>query len=204
MKLDELLKNLGVTDEEKAKEAINAFLDGQYVPKSRFNEINEEKKTLTATVKDRDKQLEDLKKTAGNTDELQSKIKTLQEENKAAAKKFEEDMKSYRIDTAIKLAIANDAQDVDIVAGLIKRDSLVLAEDGKLSGLSEQVEALKKEKAFLFKTETKPPYVPHGGSQGNAANPFTPEGWNVTKQGELFKTNPEQARALAAAAGKTI
>jgi len=35
-------------------------------------------------------------------------------------------------------------------------------------------------------------------------NPFAKETFNLTKQGELFKENPAQARELAAQAGITI
>ena len=69
-----------------------------------------------------------------------------------------------QLDSAIRLAIGGSAQDVDIVSGLIKRDALVLGEDGKVSGLKEQVETLMKEKPFLFKQEKPNPYQPHGGT----------------------------------------
>ena len=35
-------------------------------------------------------------------------------------------------------------------------------------------------------------------------NPFAKETFNLTEQGKLYRENPEQARALAAAAGVTI
>lgn len=60
--------------------------------------------------------------------------------------------------------------------------------------------------AHLFKQEQpKPPYHPQGGFGGaGTANPFAKETFNLTKQGELLKSNPEQAKALAAAAGVTL
>lgn len=36
------------------------------------------------------------------------------------------------------------------------------------------------------------------------ANPFAKETFNLTKQGELLRSSPEQAKALAAAAGVTL
>ena len=60
--------------------------------------------------------------------------------------------------------------------------------------------------AHLFKQEQpKPPYHPQGGTgSAGTANPFAKETFNLTKQGELLKSNPEQAKAMAAAAGVTI
>ena len=86
MNQEELFAELGIAADKKeaAKKALTAFLDGAYVPKSRFNEVNEEKKTLTATVADRDKQLETLKKSTGDLDALKNQIKSLQAANKKA------------------------------------------------------------------------------------------------------------------------
>lgn len=55
---------MGLT-EEQAKKVMDS-LDGNFVTKARFNEINEENKTLKKSVSDRDKQLEDLKKSSGD------------------------------------------------------------------------------------------------------------------------------------------
>lgn len=63
MTIEELIAKLGI-DEGKAAEAaksVKEFLDGSYVPKSRFNEVNEEKNSLKQSVADRDKQMESLK-----------------------------------------------------------------------------------------------------------------------------------------------
>ncbi|WP_303060305.1 phage scaffolding protein [Veillonella magna] len=209
MTLDELLAKLGIADEKKANATaeINSFLKGQYVPVARFNEVSEEKKKLTETVTERDKQLTELQKAGGDTDALKEQINKLQEANKAASKKFEEDMKALKVDNAIRLAVSGDAQDVDIVAGLINRQTIVLGDDGKLTGLQEQLETLKKEKAFLFKAKEEPKsagYTPKGGAGPATKNPFAKETFNLTEQGRLFRENPEQARQLAAEAGVVI
>lgn len=43
MTIEELLETLGIVKDKQAeaRKSINAFLDGAYVPKSRFNEVNE-------------------------------------------------------------------------------------------------------------------------------------------------------------------
>lgn len=207
MTIHELIASMGIADDakEEAAAAVRSFLDGAYVPKARFNEVNEEKKALQSALSDRDKQLDALKKGAGDNDDLKQQIKDLQAANKKAAEEYEASMKDMRLMTAIKIAVASDAQDVDIVSGLFDKTKLIVGDDGKITGLDEQLTALKQNKPFLFKPQTTPigGYKPAGG--GNPTkNPFAKDSFNLTEQGKLFRENPEQARALAAAAGLTI
>ena len=207
MNQEELFAELGIAADKKeaAKKALTAFLDGAYVPKSRFNEVNEEKKTLTATVADRDKQLETLKKSTGDLDALKNQIKSLQNANKKAQEEADAKMKELRINDAIKLAIVDKAQDVDIVSSLFDKTKLILGDDGKITGLDEQLKELQKNKAFLFKQAgPNPKYDPNGGNGNPSTNPFAKDTINLTEQGRLLRENPEQAKAFAQAAGVTI
>ena len=59
--------------------------------------------------------------------------------------------------------------------------------------------------AHLFKQkQEKPPYNPQNGGLGGSVNPFAKETYNLTKQEKLLRSNQEQAKAMAAAAGMTI
>lgn len=207
MNIEELIKTLGIAQESQttATDAIKAFLDGSYIPKSRFNEINEKNKDLVAQIADRDKQLTTLKKAAGDNESLKAQIEDLQKANKEQREAADARIKTLQLDSAIKLALGESVQDLDIVSSLIKRDALVLGEDGKVSGLKEQVENLRKTKPFLFKQEGgMPGYHPRGGSGPLMDNPFAKETFNLTKQGQLLKENPEKAREMASAAGVKI
>ena len=71
MTINDLVKSLGVP-EDKADDAVHKvkdFLDGDYVTKARFNEVNESKKALSEQIADRDKQLTGLKKNADDNQE---------------------------------------------------------------------------------------------------------------------------------------
>lgn len=208
MTIQELLQKIGVTDDNiaSATQHVNEFLDGQYVTKSRFNEVNVEKKTLEEAVKERDKQLKTLKDSEGNVDDLKEQIKKLQEDNKAATIKAESDMKALRLSTAIKLAIGDTAQDVDLVANLVDTSKLILSDDGKVTGLDEQIKVLKTEKSFLFKPDGDPKYKyePKQGEGTPKNNPFSQEHFNLTKQAELFTKDPVKAKQLASEAGVEI
>lgn len=163
---------LGISEElaAKAEEASLKELAG-YVEKSKHDEAVKENKTLKTQVTDRDKQLETLKASAGNNEELKKQIETLQTENTAAKEKYEAELKDLKLTTAIKLAVAGKVHDEDIAAGLFDRSKLILGDDGKVSGLDEQLKAIQKDKAFLFK-EAAPPT----GAGSGAGEPGAPNG----------------------------
>lgn len=195
---------LGISEElaKKAAEASKKELEG-FIPKSRFDEVNEAKKTLEEDVKARDKQLEELKKSNGNNETLQGQIKKLQDSNKAEKERYESELKSLKIANAVKLAVNGKVHDEDLVAGLIDKEKLVIDENGGIIGLEEQVKSLQEKKAFLFKSEDTGSYKPqNGGKPSN--NPFAKETFNLTEQGKLLRENPAQAKEMAAAAGVMI
>ncbi len=185
---------MGLT-EEQADKVLKGY-EG-YVSHDRFNEVNEAKKKAEATIAERDKQLKDLQKMQGDADALKQQIADLETKNKEAKKQYDAEIAMMKLDNAIRAEITN-AHDVSMVAGLIDKTKVVIGEDGKLSGLTEQLTTLQKEKAFLFKSTQQ--YNPANGNNPNK-NPFAKETWNMTEQGKLFRENPEQARALANAAG---
>lgn len=153
MKKEEIVA-LGVDEEiaQKIADASAEELKG-YIPKSRFDEVNEAKKNAEALVKERDGQLETLKKSAGNSEELQKQIEDLQKANKTAATEYEGKIKQMRIDNAVDKAIAGvNGKNAKAIKALLKLENAELAEDGTVKGLSEQLEALVKaeDSSFLF------------------------------------------------------
>lgn len=161
---------LGLTEEmaTKAAEASTNELK-TYIPKHRFDEVNEENKTLKGTVKDNEKALDDLKKSSGDVESFKKQVETLQSDNKTKDEQYQKDLNELKLTNAIKLAISGKAQDEDLVAGLFDKSKLLLGDDGKITGLDEQLKGLQESKAFLFKSEetkpeTKPGFVPIGGN----------------------------------------
>lgn len=208
MNVEEYIASLNLDGEakKKATEGLKNFLKDNYVEKAKFYEVATAKSNLETQIKERDKQLEMLKKTAGDKEKLEATIKQLQEDNKSAKTKYETDLKNLRIDSAVKLKLSGTAQDVDIVAGLIDKTKLIVSDDGTVAGLDEQINPLKQSKPFLFK-EIKSKggsYDPAGGAGGNTVNPFKKETFSLTEQGKLFKENPALAKSLAQEAGINI
>lgn len=204
MTKEELIK-LGVSEEQALKivEAQKKEM-AVYVSKERFNEVNEAKKELEGRISGYDDQLKKLKASESASEELKKQIAELQKANRSAQEEYKTKLKDIKLGTAIKLAVAGTAQDVDIVASLIDRSKLIVGDDGKVLGLQEQVKELEKSKPFLFKSGPMP-YKPSGGPGGlPGGNPFAKESYNLTKQGELLKQNPELAKSLAQSAGVNL
>lgn len=139
---------------EKAAEASKKELSG-FVPKDRFDEVNESKKQLETSLEDYETQMETLKAATGDSESLKRQISELQEQNKKKDEEHKQQMNDLRMTNAIKLAISESAQDSDLVAGLIDREKLILGDDGKVTGLDEQIKSLKESKSFLFKEPPK-------------------------------------------------
>ena len=76
----EKLLEWGLTEEQATK--VMEGLNGSFVTKARFNEVNTELTTAKNTIKERDTQLETLKKASGDTKALQDQITQLQADNK--------------------------------------------------------------------------------------------------------------------------
>lgn len=210
--LKDLLKGLGLSDEliTKIVEGVEGHYKG-WVPKARFDEVNEAKRQAEAALQERDKQLADLKKAAGDSEALRKQIEELQEANKRAAQEYEAKLADLRVSTAVRLAMANEAHDPDIVLSLIDRSKIVLNEDGTIkAGLEDQLKTLRETKGFLFKTQQQAgPQIkgakPAEGSEKNQGgagikNPWSKEHWNLTEQGRLLKKDPDLAKQLMAAA----
>lgn len=173
-------------DEKLDTEAFMTELATEFpknaVPKDKYNEVAEARKKFEADLAARDKQLEDLKKAAGNSEELQKQIQALQDENKKAQEKYEADLKDLTLTNAIKLTVAGKVHDETLVSSLIDKSKLVIAGD-KVVGLEDQLKSLQEEKSFLFKTaegegEQKPGFKvgadggsgkPSGGDDSDAA-----------------------------------
>lgn len=176
--LKELLKKLGIaeTEVDKIDGEIRKELPKHFMPKDKYNEAIEAKKQAEKDVAERDKQIEELGKTAGASEEMKKQIETLQAENKTAKEKYESDLKDMQLSSAIKTALVGKVHDEGLAAGLIDKTKLVLDGD-KVVGLDEQVTAIKTSHSFLFKPDSPAPGTPPkppGFKIGGDGNPNPP------------------------------
>lgn len=149
----EQLLALGLTEEQCTK-ILEAY--SGYVPKTRFDEVNEAKKKALETINERDKQLDDLTKSKGDLDALKTEIAKLQETNKLAKEKYENDLNTLKINNAVELALTTaGARNTKAVKALLDLTDAKF-EGETIKGLAEQISALKGgENSFLFKEETQ-------------------------------------------------
>lgn len=141
---------------KKAADESKKELEG-YVPKADYDTMEQQKKQLETTVGDYKTQMESLKTAAGDNADLKQQIADLQEQNANKDKDHKKELDDLKVTNAIKMAISASAQDSDLVAGLMDRSKLILCEDGKVTGLDEQIKSLKESKPFLFKQEESKP-----------------------------------------------
>jgi len=144
----ELLKGLGLTDElaDKVMTSYSEALKG-FVPKSRFDELNEQTKQLKGELTERSTQLEDLKKSAGSNDELKKQIENLQRENTTKQQDYDTKIKQLQIDSALKDELLEAGVSGDVKQKMVKA-LLELAnpelENGKIKGLADQIKKLQE------------------------------------------------------------
>lgn len=139
MKLEDLTK-LGIA-EDVAKQVVSM---NEAEVSAEAKKIADKEAELTMAT-DKIKELtEAVKKFDGvDVDKMKSEIEDWR-------KKYDTDTTALKIDNALSLALADSgAIDKDIVKGLIDR-SIVKLDGDKLIGISEQLEKLKADKAFLF------------------------------------------------------
>ena len=181
--------------------------EGEYVSKGKYDTAVAEKENLAGQVKTLNTTISDLKKNNADNETLQTTIANLQGELKKQQNANEEIAKTYALKEQLTKQGVTDPDYLIYKAGGL--DKFTFDKEGKPVGVEEAVKPYKDDAAMahLFKQEqpSKPPYQPQGGTGGSGAeNPFAKETFNLTKQGELLKSNPEQAKAMAAAAGVTI
>lgn len=174
MKLQWMKDILGDAYTEEMDTKVCTALGERFVARTDFNDKNTKLKEaeaqvtqLTETVKTRDKQLEDLKKSAGDNEELTKQIETLTQQNKDQKAAHDKEMATVRLmaavdaelttsgsknNTAVKAVLADFLKDAKIVDGKV-----TATVGGESITLASKVEALKKDTTtdFLFGTVAK-------------------------------------------------
>ena len=142
---EELIKSIM---EEQEKE-----LKG-YIKKETFEEEQNQVKELKKQLKERNTQLENLKKNSGDNEELKNQITELQKTNVENEQKYQEQLKEFKINSAIEnVAVKNGAKNTKALKALLNFEGITVTDEGVI-GLNEQIEKLKESESFLFEKET--------------------------------------------------
>ena len=193
---------LGEAYTEEIDKKVSEQIGKDFVSRSDFNTTNEAKKSLEGQLKDRDKQLEELRKSASDSETLQQQIEKLQDENKAAKKEHEAELHKLKVDSAVTAALMGaNAKNITAVKALLNLTDAKLAEDGTVVGLKDQITKLSKaeDTKFLFETVTikgtNPGEPGDSKPQGITKEQFNKMGYK--ERLNLYNTNKEAYDALA-------
>ena len=146
MNKEELLA-LGLS-EELANKVVDKY--GHLVTKTRLDEVIAQRDTLKTQVSERDKQLKELEKAAGDNKELKEQIEKLQKDNKDAADKYTKDLHDLQVNNAVDLAISGaKGKNGKAIKALLDLEKAEI-KDGKIIGLEEQLAKLKESDGYLF------------------------------------------------------
>ena len=111
---------------------------------------------LKTQVSDRDKQLENLRVSAGDNESLKKQIEDLQTENQTAKEKHESELTQLKVDFAVEKALTGaKAKNITAVKALLDLNDAKLDKDGSVKGLAEQIEKLTSgdDTKFLFEAQ---------------------------------------------------
>ena len=159
------LTALGIT-EEQANRVLEQHTVELNAEQQKYTDLNAELETAKCTIS-----------------ELTDKVKAFDGEDieglkKAASdweSKYNADIAALKLDKALELSLAGaKARDVGIVKSQIDSSLLKLDDEGKLTGLTEQLDKLKTDKAFLFADGDEPAgRIDTGLDHGSATETIT-------------------------------
>lgn len=121
--------------------------DGNFIPKARFDKVNDQKKELETQLKTSSETIETLKKNNSDNETLQSTIGEHEKTIEKLRKEAEDKDFNYSLRDALKEAGCIDSKALEVY---LTKENLKL-EDGKIVGLEEQLNSLKESKTYLFK-----------------------------------------------------
>ncbi|MDR1692269.1 MAG: phage scaffolding protein [Oscillospiraceae bacterium] len=165
---------LGAHYTEEIDKKVSEEVGKGFVARADFNAANEAKRSLEGQIAERDKQLANLTKNAGDAGALADALKKAKEDNETAAKAHADEISKMRLDAAVEKALTSAGAKNATAARALLADFLKDAkagEDGTVRGLSAEIEALVKAEgtAFLFNAKDAPPVI-HGMKPAEAGD----------------------------------
>ena len=188
----EQLQALNLTEEQ-----INAIIEDygkNYVSKAQFNEKNDAYKQAKQEIENLTNDISTLSEANKANEALQSQIKELQDAATQREADYNENIKNMKIDTAITKALSKSgAMNETILTGLLDRTKIAIDEDNTITGIQEQIVALKESDPYLFKQDSIKGVVP-GDATPKTHDGITKEQFNKMSyldRVQLQETNPD-------------
>ncbi len=143
--------NLGFTEDmaQKTMDIFKEELKG-FIPKSRFDQINEVKKELEKKLAVLETQVTERNNSKLTYQELEKILKDLWNTNAAIKAEQEAKLKDIMIRSAIRSRLAC-VKYADLLISKFDKSRLLVAPDGTVSGIEEQLEEIKMSYEGLFR-----------------------------------------------------
>ncbi len=158
---------------EQFEEELNKLLPETHIPKSVYNELNEKYKLIEKQKTDTDKLLADANKSLKDSEEFKGKYESLLAQQKTESENFKKELAEVKRGFAIESALEKaGSRNTKSVRALLDDSKIILGEDGKLVGLTEQLTQIKKDNSFLFaEDDPNGGFKPNFGGGGGPQNP---------------------------------
>ncbi|MCT3574096.1 phage scaffolding protein [Levilactobacillus brevis] len=169
MKRD-LLKGMNLTDDqiEAIMKANGVDIEAAKSSLGDVDALKQENDTLKEQLTTRDKDMKALKKQVGDNEDLTKQVTDLQAKYDNDTKALSAQLNQTKLTGALNTALSG-AKDRNpkTVEALLDMDKIQLEEDGKLTGLDDQLAAIKKDNEYLFDEGANTNYEPGGGNGSN-------------------------------------
>lgn len=140
---------------ELDKQDFEDVSEGKYVPKSRFDQVNEQAKEYKKQIGERDTQISNLKDEFKDAAGLKEKVEELEDKNKTITDDYEKKLSDIAFNNALEKGLgAFNVKDKKFIMALIDNDKLKVDGDS-IIGLKEQLEPLQKSHEYLFNIDPK-------------------------------------------------
>lgn len=140
---------------ELDKQDFEDVSEGKYVPKSRFDQVNEQAKEYKKQIGERDTQISNLKDEFKDAAGLKEKVEELEGKNKTITDDYEKKLSDIAFNNALEKGLgAFNVKDKKLIMALIDNDKLKVDGDS-IIGLKEQLEPLQKSHEYLFNIDPK-------------------------------------------------
>lgn len=169
------LREIGIEDDKIDKvmslhgKTVQDFKDKEEKFKEENSEAKQEVKLFKKRVDEQNNQLDELKQQVNSGEDLNEKVKALQDANTQKDEQHQQEMNKvklrYEIDKELDRAGAKNRV---AVMALVNNDDVSLSDDEGVQGLNEQLEQLRETDGYLFNDNSQDNQ--NGGNDGNNEN----------------------------------
>lgn len=156
MKIEEILKQQGITEDEITKITTSMKNNKIYITDienvtEEYNKMKGEKENAEEQLKTANTTIADLKKNNTGNETLQKKIQEHEDTIKTLKIDSENKVKELTINSAISnLLRDNNAKHLDLLSSQFNKEKLNITEKGEVIGLADQLKSIKAQYKDLF------------------------------------------------------